>query len=157
MTNVWCRPFDSKSPEEFNLFVQWLHFGREANRYDPSRLFERQPDRRFTISPSYLILTLFNEREIVGFQPVTLAFLLDSLVLKPGLDPVMAARALQSMQGWLVNRAFQQRIPDAFFVTQDNSVLNFAVKYGWVAPDVPCLNLHFADLLPKPVVEKGGA
>lgn len=151
MTNVWVRPFDAAS--EFNLFVEWLHAGRDLNRYDPAQLFTRDASGKIMINPAYSILTFFNADGIVGFLPLCLAFLLDSMAFRPNLEPQVEARALQAMQTWLIHRAFQSNIPDAFFVTHDNRVLNFAVRYGWKAPDVPLLNLHVRDLAPA---QEGG-
>lgn len=145
MKNVWVRPFNHRSPGEKKLFVEWLYAARDKNRFDP-KLFELAPDGSFL---RCRVLTCFNDQEIVGFIPVTIAFQLESLAFKPGLEPTTEARALQAMQHYLVHRAAEQNISDAFFCTYDESVLEFAQRYGWSKTVVPMLNLHFKDLEPS--------
>lgn len=133
---VWVRPFNAADPKEKRLLLEWLYAGREKNRFDPE-IFKRG---------QVAILTCFTREGIVGFVPVSLAFLLESLAFKPGLSPITEAKALLAVQHHLVHRAFEQNVPDAFFFTRDETVLKLSKAYGWVVPDVPFLNFHFADL-----------
>jgi len=49
-----------------------------------------------------------------------------------------------------VNEAFETNTSDAFFVTYDETVLEFARRYGWRDVTVPMVNLRFAELEGKP-------
>ena len=136
---VYVRPFNPKDEKERGLLVEWLDAGRHKNRFDPEIFLREQVS----------ILTCFNEEEILGFIPIALAMLIESLAFKPGISPRDEAKCLQAMQHHVVQRAFEKNIPDAFFVTFDETVMEFAKGYNWNEVRVPMLNLHFASLEPK--------
>ena len=133
---VYVRNYDAKRDKQ--KFVEWLYAAREKNRFNPE-MFERDQVR---------IFTLYTEKEIVGFVPITIALVVESLAFRPGLDELTEARALEAFQNHLVYKASEQNLPDAYFVTLDESVLKFASRYGWKPTQVPMLNLHFSSLEP---------
>jgi len=154
MNNVWVRPYVARvknlngnwvPSDEAKLLLEWLYASRQLNRFDPA-LFETDRDGNFV---RCAVWTCFNEDGIVGFIPVTITYLLESMAFKPGLSPIVEGRALQAMQHHLVFEANKQKISDAFFITIDTEVVEFAKRYGWKLADVPVLNLHFKDLESK--------
>lgn len=140
---VWVRPFQAET--DAKLLVEWLYAGREKNRFDPEIFRKKQVE----------IWTAFDDTGIVGFIPVARCYLVESLAFKPGIDPRVEAQALQSWQRVQVNEAFKNNVADAFFVTFDETVLEFAKRYGWKDVVVPMVNMHFAGLEGKPVLKEG--
>ena len=138
---VWVRPF--KPETDAKLLVEWLYAGREKNRFDPEIFKRKQVE----------IYTAFDDSGIVGFIPVTKCYLVESLAFKPGLSPITEAQALQSWQRAFVHKAAEHQVPQAFFVTFDETVLEFAKRYGWKEVVVPMVNLDFNQLEGKPPKE----
>lgn len=88
---VWVRPYDEEKDKK--LLVEWLYAGRHGNRFDPELfLGYLLPDKKKLVE----IFTAFDEREILGFIPVRLAYVAESLAFKPGTAPVTEAKALQA-------------------------------------------------------------
>lgn len=137
--DVYARPYDKDDPLERQKLVEWLHARRRENRFDP-RIFEEGQAQ---------VITCFDETGIVGFVPVTLAFVLESLAFPPGTSPLVEAQALRAAQGHLVWQANKERIPNAFFVTFDEDVRQIAQRHGWKPVAVPMLNLDFNGLEPR--------
>ena len=100
------------------------------------------------------IFTAFDDTGIIGFIPVARCYLVESLAFKPGLSPITEGQALQAWQRVFVNEAFETNTSDAFFVTFDKEVLEFAKRYGWKDVEVPMVNLRFAELEGKPEGKK---
>lgn len=138
--SVYTRPFNEKDPEEKKLFAEWLFAMREKNRFDPA-IFEKG---------QVTILTCFDEGGILGFVPVALAYVLESLAFRPGISPATEARCLEAVQHHLVHCAIEKNMPYAFFVTFDEEVQEFAQRrYGWKKTEVPMLTFDFNKLEPK--------
>ncbi len=133
---VWIRPFNDKDEGERRLLVEWLYAARERNRFDPV-IFERG---------QVALFTFFDDTGVIGFVPISLAYVVESLAFKPGLSRITEAKALQSMQQMLVCRATEKNIPDAYFAVSDEAVKAFAQNYGWQEVQGSIMNLNFAHL-----------
>jgi hypothetical protein len=133
-SQVWIRPYDEKR-DKIKL-AEYLYANREKNRFDPE-VFKREQAE---------IYVAFDSTGVVGFIPVVNGNQVESLAFRPGLSPVTEAKALQSWMKVFVFQSFQKNIPDAFFVTFDQTVQEFAGRYGWKPVVVPMLNLRFANL-----------
>jgi hypothetical protein len=131
---VWIRPYDEKR-DKITL-AEYLYANREKNRFDPE-IFKRDQVK---------IYVAFDDSGVVGFIPVVNGNQVESLAFRPGLSPITEAKALQAWQHVFVYHAFENNIPDAFFVTFDETVQEFAGRYGWKPVVVPMLNLRFANL-----------
>lgn len=137
MRQVYVRRYNPATDKK--LLLEWLYSGRKENRFDPEIFIKNQVE----------VYTAFTDEEIVGFIPLTRAYLVESLAFRPGLERVVEGRALQAFQHVLVDRASAENTPDAFFFTLDQSLLKFVEPYGWSTPDVPMRHLHFSSLEPK--------
>lgn len=133
---VWIRPYDKA--KDHKLLAEWLFALRERNRFDP-QIFDRGQAE---------IYVAFDATGTLGFIPVVNGNQVESLALKPGLPPMTASRVFQAWQHVFVYEMHKRNIPDAFFVTFDESVLKFAQRGdgGWRPVVVPMLNLHVSDL-----------
>ena len=131
---VWIRPFDAE--RDTKLHAEWLYAMRDKNRFDPEIFTKKQAK----------IYVAFDESGTVGFIPVVNGNIIESLAFRPGLSPVTEAKALQSWMHVMVYQMHEHNIPDAYFVTFDETVLEFAGRYGWKKVVVPMLNLHVSDL-----------
>jgi len=131
---VYIRPYDKDT--DAKLLVEWLYAGRESNLFDPE-IFRRG---------QAVIFTAFDDSGIIGFIPVVLCYLVESLAFKPGLPSVTEMKALVAFQHVLVHKALEQNVPDTFCVTLNEDLLRHMERYGWRPAVAPLRNLHFADL-----------
>lgn len=138
---VYTRPFNKDDQKERKLFLDWLYASRDKNRFDPDLFRKGQ----------VTILTCFTSEKIVGFVPVALAYVIESLAFLPGISPEVEAQAFRAVQQHLVHCAIEKNIPDAYFVTYDEEVLKLAQRpnRGWKRVVAPLLNLHFGSLEPR--------
>lgn len=141
---VWVRPYNKETDKR--LLVEWLYAQRHKNRFDPD-LFTKEQVK---------IYTAFDADGIVGFIPVKVVYMAESLAFKPGLSPVTEAKALQAWQHMMVAKCYEGNVPDMFFVTFDETVQEFAGRYHWNPVVVPMLSLHVADLEPKKLEAPNG-
>lgn len=131
--NVWIRPFRD---EDKKIHAEWLFAGREKNRFDPDIFTKKQAK----------VYVAYDDSGPVGFIPVVNGNIVESLAFRPGLSPITEAAALRAWQTVIVNEMHEKNIPDLYFVTYDETVLEFAQRYGWKAVVVPMSTLHVADL-----------
>jgi hypothetical protein len=135
---IYIRPYNKDT--DALLLATWLYAGRDENLFDPG-LFERK---------QVMIFTAFDETGVVGFIPVAVVYLVESLAFRPGLPDVTKTKALLSFQQVLVSKAAEGNVPDAFCVAQDERFLRFMERYGWRRPVAAMRNLHFADFERRP-------
>ena len=131
---VWIRPYDKD--RDARTLVDWLYAGRDKNRFDPDIFKKGQAQ----------VYVAFDDTGTVGFIPVVNNNQVESLAFRPGLSPVTEAKALQAWMHVMVYKMYELNIPDAFFVTFDETVLAFAGRYNWRSVVVPMLNLHLKSL-----------
>lgn len=131
---IWVRPYDKD--KDHKLLAEWLFALREKNRFDPEIFKKGQAE----------IYTCFDSTGPVAFIPVVNGSQVESLALKPGLSPATAAKAFIAWQHVFVYKLHEKNIPNAFFVTYDETVLKFTKNYGWKTVIVPMLNLSVNDL-----------
>jgi len=133
---VWIRPMKD-TPEEKKLLAEYLYANRKENRFDPE-LFQKNQVK---------VYVAYNDEGIQAFFPVRLSYTLESIATKPDLSPITHAKALVAMQTVLANKAAENNVADAMFVTYDEDVLKFAEHSGgWKKVIVPMLNLKFSEL-----------
>ncbi len=118
---VWCRPLDKRNTAEAKLFVQWLYDQRELNKFNP-RLITYEQVR---------IYTLFDTTGIVGFLTAGTGIVADSWCFRPDLDDGRKARALASVQHFLVAKAFEGNVSTLFIRPSDDKYAEFIGRYGW--------------------------
>jgi hypothetical protein len=141
---VWTRPLDRKSKKECELFVKWLYDQRELNKFDPELITKDQ----------VRVYTLFDHTGIVGFTVASTAILMDYIAFRPELADTDKARALKSVQHFLVTKAHEQNVPNVFFRPSDERYAQFVASYGWKLEE-KLHRLHLADLEGKePMVEE---
>lgn len=133
---VYVRPLNKKNGKEFKKFIIWLHQQRGVNRYDP-KLYEKEQVE---------VLTCFNEKGIVGFVDVSVALVMEHTAFKPEATDGDKAEMLKSVQHYLVSKAAEKNIPNAYFRPSDEHYSQFAQRYGWREVNERLLNLHFTDL-----------
>jgi len=139
---VWVRPFRD---EDKKVHAEWLYAGRDKNRFDPDIFTKKQAK----------VYVAFDDTGIVGFIPVVNGNIVESLAFKPGLSPITEAAALRAWQTVMIYEMHVNNIPDAYFVTFDETVLEFAQRYGWKAVVVPMINLHVSNLEGKEAPDGG--
>jgi hypothetical protein len=131
---VWIRQYDGKDKKERGLFIRWLYEQRELNKFDPEMLRREQVK----------IYTQLDATGIVGFTAISIAYVMEYQCWRPELPDVVKARALESVQHFLVTRAADGNVPNAFFRPSDERYAEFAKSYGWREDKL--LTFHFADL-----------
>jgi hypothetical protein len=118
---VWCRPIDKRNPAENKLFIQWLHDQRELNKYNPRLITYEQVK----------VYTLFDATGILGFMMAGISLVADCWCFRPELADEDKARALKSVQHFLVGKAFEQNIPTVLARPSDKKFADFIERYGW--------------------------
>ncbi len=116
---------------------------RFAAPQDALEWLENVPDfdKGIMSYPSLRMLCAYNG-EPVGYLPIHKAVMLESLALKPGIGQLEGAAAMRDLVKGAELNASSDGISEIYFIGNDKSVVDIAVKNGFEVLPWPVLRMR---------------
>lgn len=105
-------------PEDADTFVKWSA-ETPQNLWDPDALKY----------PSSFAVCAFDQNGPLVYAPTQTPFMMESLAIRPGANPIQVAHALEEITEFLVSLADIRGVGEIYFLCKDEATIEFAKRH----------------------------